>query len=64
MRRLLALMEQEFEPATLRAFRRLTFDGASGQEVADELGLSLPAVYAAKSRVLRRLREEAAELLD
>jgi RNA polymerase sigma-70 factor, ECF subfamily len=64
VRRLLVLMEQEFEPATLRAFRRLTFDGASGQEVADELGLSLAAVYGAKSRVLRRLREEAAELLD
>jgi WD40 repeat protein/DNA-directed RNA polymerase specialized sigma24 family protein len=27
LRRLLALMEQEFEPATLQAFRRLTFDG-------------------------------------
>ena len=64
LRRLLALMEQEFEPATLRAFRRLTFDGAAGQEVADELGMTLAAVYGAKSRVLQRLRQEAQGLLD
>src|SRR5262245_43506147 len=38
LRQLLTLMEQEFEPTTLRAFHRLTFDGASGQEVAAELG--------------------------
>jgi RNA polymerase sigma-70 factor (ECF subfamily) len=64
LRRLLELMEQEFEPETLRAFHRLTFDGASGQQVAAELGMNLAAVYAAKSRVLRRLRQEAAGLLD
>jgi RNA polymerase sigma-70 factor (ECF subfamily) len=64
LRRLLGLMEQEFEPATLRAFRRLTFDGASGQQVADELGMSVAAVYGAKSRVLQRLRQEAQELLE
>jgi RNA polymerase sigma-70 factor (ECF subfamily) len=64
LRRLLALMEQEFEPATLQAFRRLTFEGASGQEVAAALGMSLAAVYGAKSRVLQRLRQEAEGLLD
>jgi RNA polymerase sigma-70 factor (ECF subfamily) len=64
LQRLLALMEQEFEPATLQAFRRLTFDAASGQQVADELGMSLAAVYGAKSRVLQRLRQEAEGLLD
>jgi RNA polymerase sigma factor (sigma-70 family) len=64
LRHLLSLMEQEFEPATLRAFHRLTFDGASAQDVAAELGLSLSATYGAKSRVLQRLREEAAGLLD
>ena len=64
LRRLLALMEQEFEPVTLQAFRRLTFEGASGQEVAAELGMSLAAIYGAKSRILQRLRQEAAGLLD
>jgi RNA polymerase sigma-70 factor (ECF subfamily) len=62
--RLLGLLEQEFEPVTLHAFRRLAFDGASGQEVADELGMSVAAVYGARSRVLQRLRQEAQGLLD
>ena len=61
---LLDLVEAEFEPATLRAFRRLALDGASGAEVAEELGLSVAAVYVAKSRVLQRIRQEAEGLID
>jgi RNA polymerase sigma-70 factor (ECF subfamily) len=64
LRRLLALMEEEFEPATVRAFRRLALDGAAARVVADELGMSVAAVYGAKSRVLQRLRLEAAGLID
>jgi RNA polymerase sigma-70 factor (ECF subfamily) len=61
---LLDLVEEEFEPATLQAFRRLTLDGASGAEAAEELGLTVPAVYMAKSRVLKRIRQEAEGLID
>jgi RNA polymerase sigma-70 factor (ECF subfamily) len=61
---LLDLVEEEFEPATLRAFRRLALDGASGTEVAAELGMSVAAVYGAKSRVLQRIRQEAKGLID
>jgi RNA polymerase sigma-70 factor (ECF subfamily) len=61
---LLDLLEQEFEPMTLRAFLRLALDGASGAEVAEELGLSVAAVYVAKSRVLQRIRQEAEGLID
>ena len=61
---LLDLVEEEFEPATLRAFRRLALDGASGTEVAEELGLSVATVYVAKSRVLHRIRQEAGGLSD
>jgi RNA polymerase sigma-70 factor (ECF subfamily) len=61
---LLDLVQQEFEPTTLRAFRRLALEGASGAEVAAELGLSVAAVYMAKSRVLQRIRQEAAGLID
>jgi RNA polymerase sigma-70 factor (ECF subfamily) len=61
---LLDLVQQEFEPLTLRAFRRLALDGASGAEVAQELGLSVAAVYVAKSRVLARIRQEAEGLID
>jgi RNA polymerase sigma-70 factor, ECF subfamily len=64
LRRLLALMEREFEEQTVRAFRRVAFDGARPGDVAEELGLSVASVYAAKSRVLRRLRQEAEGLLD
>jgi RNA polymerase sigma-70 factor (ECF subfamily) len=60
---LLDLVEQEFEPTTLRAFRRLALDGASGADVAEELGLSVAAVYVAKSRVLQRIRQEAEGLI-
>ena len=52
------------EPATLRAFRRLAFDGASGAEVAEELGLSAAAVCVGKSRVRHGIREEAGGLID
>jgi RNA polymerase sigma-70 factor (ECF subfamily) len=64
LRCLLDLMELEFEAATVRAFRRLALDGASAEEVAGELGMSLGAVYVAKSRVLKRIREEAEGLID
>jgi RNA polymerase sigma-70 factor (ECF subfamily) len=64
LRCLLELVEQEFEPGTLQAFRRLALDGASGAEVAQELGLSVAAVYVSKSRVLQRIRREAEGLID
>jgi RNA polymerase sigma-70 factor (ECF subfamily) len=61
---LLDLFEEEFEPTTLKAFRLLTLDGVSGAEAATELGLTVPAVYMAKSRVLKRIRQEAEGLID
>ena len=64
LRCLLELMELEFEPTTVQAFRRVTLEGASSADVAGELGISVGAVYAAKSRVLGRLREEAEGLID
>jgi RNA polymerase sigma-70 factor, ECF subfamily len=64
LRCLLDLVEQEFEPKTFRAFRRLALDDATGAQVAAELGMSVGAVYVAKSRILQRIREEAAGLID
>ena len=61
---LLDLVEEEFEPLTLQAFRRLALDGSSGAQAAEELGLSVSAVYVAKSRVLQRIRQEAEGLID
>jgi RNA polymerase sigma-70 factor (ECF subfamily) len=61
--RLLHRIEPEFRPATWQAFRRHVLDGVDAEAVAVELGLSANAVYIAKSRVLRRLREEAEGLI-
>lgn len=61
---LMDLVEAEFEPATLRAFQCLALEGKSGAETAAELGMSVPAVYMAKSRVMQRIRQEAEGLID
>jgi RNA polymerase sigma-70 factor (ECF subfamily) len=62
--RLLAAVEPSLEPLTMRAFRRLVFDGQAADGVAAELGMSAGAVYSAKSRVLRALRQASAGLVD
>jgi RNA polymerase sigma factor (sigma-70 family) len=62
--KLLEYVEPEFRRATWQAFRRLVIDDAAPEAVAAELGLSVNAVLIAKSRVLRRLRQEAQGLLE
>jgi RNA polymerase sigma-70 factor (ECF subfamily) len=64
VRRALALIEGEFTPATWQAFRQVVVLERSPGEVAAELGLSVNAVYLARSRVLRRLREHLTGLID
>jgi RNA polymerase sigma-70 factor (ECF subfamily) len=64
LRRLLELLEPEFEPATWRAFRLLVLEGRPTADVAAEVGISANAVRIAKSRVLSRLRRESAGLVD
>ncbi len=54
----------EFEERTWEAFKRATIEGQSPARVAVELGMSIQAVYQAKSRVLRRLRQELDGLLE
>ena len=62
--RALRLIQSEFEPNTWRAFWATAVDARRADEVAGELGLTLAAVYKAKSRVLLRLRRELEGLLD
>ncbi len=57
-RRALSLLQTDFEEVTWRAFWRTAVDLQPAATVATELGLSVSAVYTAKSRVLARLREE------
>jgi RNA polymerase sigma-70 factor (ECF subfamily) len=64
VRRALALLESEFSLATWQAFRQSVVQERRPVEVAAELGLSVNAVYLARSRVLRRLREQLAGLVE
>jgi RNA polymerase sigma-70 factor (ECF subfamily) len=52
----------QVQPATWQAFWRTAIEGQSGQEVAAALGMSVAAVYLAKSRVMARLRERVREI--
>jgi RNA polymerase sigma-70 factor (ECF subfamily) len=53
-----------FEPPSWRAFERTWLDGIAAAAAARELGLPIEAVYLAKSRVLKRLREEVMALAE
>lgn len=63
-RKLLEMLRGDFEPTTWQAFQRTALEGASAAEVAEELGITSNAVFIAKSRVLARLRQEAAGLVE
>jgi RNA polymerase sigma-70 factor (ECF subfamily) len=58
------LIQQDFEPGTRRAFLEHVMRGRTAADVAAELGMSIGAVYAAKTRVLARLRIELQGLVD
>ena len=61
-RRAAELVQAEFEPRTWAAWWKTAVEGRQAADVADEMGMSLAAVYKAKSRVLLRLRQELAGL--
>lgn len=61
---LLRRVEGDFAPATWRAFRRHVLEGEPAARVAQGLGLSLNSVLLAKSRVLKRLRQEMAGFVE
>lgn len=62
--RAIALMEKDFKPPTWQACRRYLFEGASPDALAAEYQISVWTIYSAKSRLLKRLREELDGLLD
>ena len=65
-RRLFTWAAEQVRPsaqeATWQAFWRTAVEGQSGQEVAQALGMTVAAVYLAKSRVMARLKEEIRQL--
>jgi RNA polymerase sigma-70 factor (ECF subfamily) len=64
IRRLLGVIQADFEPRTWEAFRLLILEDRPAAEVAQVCGMSLGAVYTVKSRVLARLREELGGLVE
>jgi RNA polymerase sigma-70 factor, ECF subfamily len=61
-RRALEVIRAEFEARTWDAFWQVSVDGRAPAHVASDLEMTLPAVYMAKYRVLRRLRQLLREL--
>lgn len=64
MQRALEIMQNEFEPKTWKACWEFTVSGRKASDVAAELGMTEAAVFMAKSRVLKRLREELGGLIE
>jgi RNA polymerase sigma-70 factor (ECF subfamily) len=63
-RRAMALVQTEFASGTWAAFWGTAVEGRPTRDLAAELGVSPTAVRMAKSRVLRRLRQEVGDLAD
>ncbi|HUT95377.1 MAG TPA: sigma-70 family RNA polymerase sigma factor [Thermoguttaceae bacterium] len=62
--RVLEIIRSEFEEKTWRAFWEVVVEQVSPRGTAAKLGMTTNAVYVAKSRVLRRLREELGDVID
>lgn len=62
--RLLDAVRPDFAAPTWNAFRRFAIDGVPAARVGEEFQLSEAAVLQAKSRILKRLRQEAAGLIE
>jgi RNA polymerase sigma-70 factor (ECF subfamily) len=62
--RAIELVQWEFEPRTWEIAMRVAVRGQRPNDVAEEFGVSVGAVYSAKSRVLTRLRSELKGLVE
>ena len=58
------LVREAVTEQTWRAFEATAVAGRSGPEVAEELGMSVGAVYLARSRVMARLKERVQSVGD
>jgi RNA polymerase sigma-70 factor (ECF subfamily) len=63
-RRAIDMVLETCKEATRQAFLRVVIEGQNPADVARDLGISVNAVYLAKSHTLRRIREEFAQLVD
>jgi RNA polymerase sigma-70 factor (ECF subfamily) len=61
---LMRRVQGDFAPVTWQAFRRHVLEGELAVHVAQALALSLNSMLLAKSRVLKRLRQQLAGLVE
>ena len=62
--RAIELMKSDFTETTWQACYQYVIEGKPAAEVANKLGVSVWTIYAAKSRLLHRLRQELDGLLE
>ncbi len=62
--RVMELVKCEFEEKTWRAFWLTTVEGRTPAALTEELAMTAGGIRQAKSRVLRRLKQEVGDLLD
>jgi RNA polymerase sigma-70 factor (ECF subfamily) len=64
VRRAVDMVLDDCKEEIRQAFLRVVIAGQDPDDVARDLGLTRNAVYLAKSRILRRIREEFAQLIN
>jgi DNA-directed RNA polymerase specialized sigma24 family protein len=55
-------VRRDVDPKSVEAFELFAWKGLSAQEVADRLGMTPNAVFIAKHRILRRIRDLAQQM--
>ena len=58
------LMRKEFAPETWQALKLFVTSDRTAQQIATETGVSTSTIYSAKSRLMKRMRQELGGLLD
>ena len=64
VQQMLKIVKPEFPPSTWQLFEAYVIQRHTPQEIADRHNISTTTVYAAKSKVLHRMRHELDGLLD
>ncbi len=64
LRRAVELLLEDCQERTREAFRRVVLEEQAVEDVARDLGLTKNAIYVAKARLLRLLRDELEGLVD
>ncbi len=64
LKRLLEKIRPSVKPSTWDAFRLVSIEGQSSEQAAEALGITVNAVYVAKSRVLSQLRQLSEGLVE